>query len=358
MIWLASFPRSGNTFVRNILFEVYGLESSTFHDDPDYHFDEKYLDYPIVKTHLLPEQVKPIDSSIPAVCILRDGRDALVSIAHHRKDIIAPGSDYYDNLKAAIIAEKGSFFGGWSNNVINWIQRADLVIRYENLLIDPIREVERIRSVIDLPKPDKSKMPQFEDMKFGIPHYGSGFDRGYSESKMRELSQKNFRKGKAGGWKDEMPEELQDVFWSYHGETMEKLGYSYEGEIVDLHQDLDNEIRIKLGLPEPEPPARKYKVLIESNKIVSPDNDGVKRYQVEILKGLLPTINNPLSKWSFDLYVHGKIIPLSNFKSEIANDFIETDFNNEEKKHTDPDHVHKRKKGIIEKTETLLVSLV
>ena len=49
--------------------------------------------------------------NIPGVYIIRDGRDALCSMAHHRKDIVAPGSDYYENLKAAVLAEKGTFFG-------------------------------------------------------------------------------------------------------------------------------------------------------------------------------------------------------------------------------------------------------
>ena len=39
MIWLASYPRSGNTFFRIVLSEVYGIESSTFHHESDYPVD-------------------------------------------------------------------------------------------------------------------------------------------------------------------------------------------------------------------------------------------------------------------------------------------------------------------------------
>lgn len=352
MVWLASFPRSGNTFFRNILFEVYGLESSTFHLDHDYFLDENYLEFPFIKTHLLPRQLNPPDAQIPAVYIIRDGRDALVSIAHHRKDIIAPGSDFYTNLKEAIIAEKGSFFGGWSKNVTEWVQRAGVVIRYEDLLVDPIKEAERIRKIYDLPEPNIKKIPKFENLKFGIPHYGSGKDRGYSEDKMHDLAMKNFRKGKAGSWKEEMPEELLELFWSYHGETMEKMGYTYEGNIARLHHDLDNELRDKLGLPEPEIPTRKYKVLIESNKIVSNDNDGVKRYQVEILKGLLPTINNPFTKWDIDLFVHGEIIPLKDFDHEIKKGFDGKDLKQES------NLKQRGKKSLFERVELLLIGMV
>ncbi|RLD78804.1 MAG: hypothetical protein DRJ15_10795 [Bacteroidetes bacterium] len=110
MIWIASFPRSGNTFVRNILHEVYGLESSEYHREEDYHLDADYVSFPFVKTHLLPSQLDPSDPDIKAVYIVRDGRDTMVSIAHQRSDIVAPGTDYQENLKAAIFAEKDSFF--------------------------------------------------------------------------------------------------------------------------------------------------------------------------------------------------------------------------------------------------------
>ncbi|MCK5765239.1 MAG: sulfotransferase domain-containing protein, partial [Bacteroidales bacterium] len=117
MIWIASFPRSGNTFVRNILHDVYGLSSSEYHMEEDHPLEADYADHPFVKTHLLPTQLDPADPGIKAVYIVRDGRDVMVSMAHQRRDIVAPGSDFYENLKAAIIAEKDSFFGGWSKNV-------------------------------------------------------------------------------------------------------------------------------------------------------------------------------------------------------------------------------------------------
>ena len=349
MIWLASFPRSGNTFFRNILYEVYGMESGTFHLDPDYHLDKNYEAYPFVKTHLLPSQLQPADLSVPAVYILRDGRDTMVSMAHHRKDIVAPGSDFYENLKAAIIAEKGSFFGGWSNNVLQWIKRADIVIRYEDLLVDPIQEAERLRKIIDLPAPDKAKLPEFEKLKFGIPQYGSGKDRGYTQEKMKDLAQKNFRKGKAGSWKEEMPEELFDLFWSYHGDAMEAVGYAYDGGQKKLHPELDYELLKKLGKASEKNKEPRRRILIESNKIVSPDNDGVKRYQTELLKGFLPLVENSDGLWDIDLFVHGEIFPLLHFRESLTKGF------------TLKEILEKRKYGnktIFERFEQLLIKAI
>ncbi len=323
MIWIASFPRSGNTYLRNILFEVYRQESSTFHMDADYPLDAEYDKYPFVKTHLLPSQLKPSAKSIRSVYLVRDGRDAMCSIAHHRKDIVAPGSDYYENLKAAIIAERDSFFGGWSANAEEWIRRSDLIIRYEDLLNDPIGQTERIRAIADLPEADPESLPSFQQMKFGIPQYGSGKNRGITEAEMKALSEKNFRKGKAGSWKDEMPEEMQYLFWSYHGEMMERLGYSWEGEMKALNQDLDYAVRSKLGQKVKH--NNKYHVLIESDKLISPDNDGVKRYQSGLMKALWPLTDDPDPSWNIDLYIKGEIKALKDCEDLIFSSFKNKD---------------------------------
>ena len=296
--------------------------------DPDYHLDSGYIKYPFVKTHLLPEQLEPGALSIPAVYIIRDGRDAMVSLAYHRKNIVAPGSDYYENLKAAIIAEKGTFFGGWSKNVNEWQNRAGIIIRFEDLINDPIGEIERLRKIAPLPEPDKEKLPNFQDLKFGTPEYGCGKDRGYSNQKMQELSKKSFRKGKVGNWKDEMPPELQDLFWSYHGDTMEAVGYSYDGSLKDVHPDLNYQFHSKSGL-KAIAANKKKKILIESNKIVSSDNDGVKRYQIELLKGLLPLVENLESRWEIDLYIKGKIVPLIDYKEQVTKSFSADDLSEE-----------------------------
>lgn len=223
MIWLASFPRSGNTFFRIVLHEVYGIESEVFREDTDE--KSNYTTYPVVKTHLLPDQLIPDDPDVPAVYIVRDGRDAMVSIAHHRKDLVAPGSDYYENLKMAIIAAEGSFFGGWSENVLQWIDRASIVMKFEDLIENPIDSVERLRPILELPEPNAVKLPTFDDLKSKHFLYGSGKMRTPKErrDKKREY---HFRRGVVGSWKDEMPADLHRLFWRLHGDAMKRLGYT------------------------------------------------------------------------------------------------------------------------------------
>jgi glycosyltransferase involved in cell wall biosynthesis len=310
MIWLASFPRSGNTFVRNILLDVYGIESSTYHQE-DHPLDENYHEYTFVKTHLLPDQL-PHGSDIPAVYLVRDGRDALISLAHHRSDIIVPGSDLMSNLKEAILAAEGSYFGGWSANVEAWLKRADIVIRFEDLVQDPIGQIERIRAVYpDLPQPDTTKLPTFESQKFGAPRYGSGGKIAPDDQKKAlEITGNWFRKGKTNGWKDEFTADLHRLFWSYHRITMERLGYTYTGEQGFPNTEIDYEVLQKTGRPSGEIKTKK-RVLIEANKLLMHRNDGIKRYVSELLKALYPISTNSSSEWQIDLFLDGKVRPLS-----------------------------------------------
>jgi glycosyltransferase involved in cell wall biosynthesis len=266
MIWLASFPRSGNTFFRNILFEVYGLESSTFHREDNYPMDENYAAYPFVKTHLLPDQLPEEHRAAPKVYLVRDGRDALVSLAHHRKDIIEPGTDFYTNLLEATLALGGSYFGGWSENVKQWTAEADVVIRYEDLIEDPLGEVEKLRKIIALPEPKWERLPTFEKLKFGQPQYGSGATFLAREEEVAALARKNFRKGKAGSWKQEMPTELLTLFYELHGAVLK--GYNYSRDDNEGHS------------------LHPVRVLMEANKLSDATMDGVRRYQVELLQAL------------------------------------------------------------------------
>lgn len=289
MIWLASFPRSGNTFFRNVLYEVYGLESSTFHQDKDRPLDEDYASYPFVKTHLLPDQLEPSDPDMPAVYLVRDGRDALVSLAHHRKDIVEPGSDLTHNLIEAIIARGGSHFGGWSENVRAWSQRAVIIIKFEDLIEDPIREVEKLRSIVNLPEPKLDKLPDFEMLKYGQPKYGGGQASDFKSSR----NQQHFRKGRVGSHREEMSPFLERLFWNQHGPVMKKTGY-----VESL----------------PEQPRQKN-ILIEGSKFFNEHMDGIGRY-VQSLVHFLPIILEHQPDWNIDLFHKNQVIPVVKAKKE------------------------------------------
>ncbi len=309
MIWLASFPRSGNTFFRIILHEFYGIETTEFHAETGRPVDPGYAGYPVVKTHLLPYQLIPRDPDIKAVYIVRDGRDALVSMAHHRSDIVAPGSDYRENLRAAIIAKERTFFGGWSENVRHWQRRASIILRFEELINDPIGCIESMRGIMDLPPPRPDRMiPTIEQLRHEKLPFNMPYARERSENQRLEWQHKFFRRGKIGSWKDEMPADLHKLFWQLHGPVMDtfgyhegspRLGHKRHGETSGFSSDS------ALSKKQPK------HVLIEATAIMMGANDGCQRYVVELLRALVPIARSKREEWQIDIHIGmGKVYDL------------------------------------------------
>jgi hypothetical protein len=132
------------------------------------------------------------------------------------------------------------------------------VIYFEDLILDPIAQCERLRSFLSLPEPDVDRLPTFEGLKAGTPEYGSGK---YTHD--GQLAEHWFRKGQVGSWKLEMPERLSDLFWHLHGETMDAMGYR-----------LTEDRRI-VSIPSL---STSRSVIIEGSKLADPFTDGIGRY--------------------------------------------------------------------------------
>ncbi len=290
MLWLASYPRSGNTFFRNILFEVYGLESTEVHYENL--SEETPNGFEVVKTHLIPKEIPFFNTETPKVYLIRDARDSIVSGAWHRKNMYDPESHWYWNLIEVTLAQGTSYFWGWSRHVMAWNDQQPLVIRFEDLIQDPIGQVERLREVMDLPEPNAQKLPSFTQLKFGRPKYGKGDNLTSDEKEQEKFTQANFRKGKAGGWKEEMPTEIHDLVWALHGETMERMGY-----IDDRPEWYSN--------------MKSLKILVESRECFAPSGEK-KDYMFRMLSHLL-TLKRRIPFFDVDLLQGEKIIPLEGF---------------------------------------------
>ncbi len=255
-ICIASYPRSGNTFMRNIFMDVFSLFS--WNNYTRYCYLREALNHPgirardhfflnekmyspeelrplvmsqIIKTHELPEENAALLETGPfVICIIRDGRDAVISEAHHRKDIIEQGSSFRNNLREAILAEGGSHFGGWSENVCAWSARADLIMHFEQLITDPERCIRKLMSMVTLPTPDWKKMPTFKSQRSG---HSAFITNTRGESYRDAFPKLFFRQGKAGAWRDEMPGEMLNLFMEQHGDLIHDLGYD-QPEIMKL----------------------------------------------------------------------------------------------------------------------------
>ncbi len=158
-----------------------------------------------LKTHELPH-----DQS-PALYVVRDGRDTLVSYAHfvraHEPGMAARFS--FDEV-LRILIESRDHFGGWSGHVIAWRSRAGGAptewLRYEDLLDDPVASVAGGLNRLGIEAPPR-----------GAPSF--------TFQELRRRWPTFFRPGVAGSWRREMNDQAHDLFWVQHGKVMESLGY-------------------------------------------------------------------------------------------------------------------------------------
>ena len=213
-VWLASYPRSGNTYFRVVARLCFGIAC------PSVYSDEPAIDWslvgeleppsdagpPLLKTHEWP----PPNDDSPAIYIVRDGRDAVVSYAHYICQYVEPGRDFDEALHAAIVAD--DIFGGWSRHVIDWCAKATVVVRFEELIAQDLAVAAYALRKVGLERPPTRVPPEFSEL-----------------TKMEDLPG-FFRRGKVGGWREDMPEWMHELFWERHGQAMELMGYSREAD--------------------------------------------------------------------------------------------------------------------------------
>jgi len=230
IIWLASYPRSGNTFLRAVLHAVYGLPTYSVYEDNDpvaqrvgpglvgYQPKPKDRvrmadsdDVFFVKTH----KRRKADGH-RAIYLVRDGRDAVVSHARLRASLEDPSGKrpFEEFLRAEVVRpyDGQPSSGTWGGNVLSWLDGASApvgIVRYEQLIVDPVSAAMAAVSLLVpalVPTTDAA-IPGFADLHAIDPTF--------------------FRRGVVGSHADEMPAELHDLFWAQpeNAAAMQLLGY-------------------------------------------------------------------------------------------------------------------------------------
>lgn len=177
-----------------------------------------------IRTHRLLEARDPA----PALYLVRDGRDALVSHVHIIRDRGVPrlpdrvppelrqlreAEDRYRDLPynrqlASLISPGIPGYGNWSRNVRAWRRRRGptAMLRFEELVSDPVTTVSRGCAALGAPLPE----PSGELAPFSYLH---------------DRNPLMFRRGTIGSHRDEMAPRLQERFWRVHGDEMKTMGY-------------------------------------------------------------------------------------------------------------------------------------
>lgn len=273
IVWLASYPKSGNTWTRAFLHNLVHVTSGQTRAQKINELDrfsvgsaikplfEEVVGFDLtdehraevaaarskvqqrmadaveglvfVKTH----QAIVIDREHPtinfavtagAIYIVRNPLDVAISYAHHLGKPIDFAIDFM-NMKNAetSVTEKQVYevYGSWSQHVLSWTRKphpAIYVMRYEDMLNEPGKTFGALARHL-LFRPSDEQLADAIDR--------SSFERlreqeekaGFQERP--EKAERFFREGRAGQWKEILTSEQIQRIVDAHGEQMQRFGY-------------------------------------------------------------------------------------------------------------------------------------
>ena len=122
--------------------------------------------------------------------------------------------------------------GSWSQHVRSWVDEPGyrcLVVRYEDLLRDALHELERMHQFFDLRWNEEAARQAVSRAGFDKLQRQEE-ERGFREKPLKAAA--FFRKGVAGEWRCSLPSELALKIVRDHGDMMRRMGYGPEVDEV------------------------------------------------------------------------------------------------------------------------------
>lgn len=272
IIWLASFPKSGNTWFRIFLHNL--------HEPDEAPIDINALGFPVISlrnlferavgveaSDLTPDEVtrmrapacavmarrargallfkihdayRPTDDAQPvvstevtsgAIYLIRNPLDVAVSWAHHRRISIAGAVDELCDPAMKLSGDTGrlstqlrQIVRDWSGHVRSWLEAPFPVhvVRYEDLLDRPVETFEAAVRFIGWPH-DRAAVEQAErHSRFDVL---ASQERKAAFREKSPRTQRFFRKGQRGGWRTVLTAEQVQRVVTAHGDMMRRFGY-------------------------------------------------------------------------------------------------------------------------------------
>jgi hypothetical protein len=272
-VWLASYPKSGNTWLRAVYTawltgapadlddlrggvmparraafdEALGVPSSSMtHDEVELlrpRADEvvaaearEPLLRKIHDAYLPGPAGEPIVSAAAtraALYMIRDPRDVAVSYAHHsgetlewaRRRLSDPGAavnDRDDRLDPQLRQR----LGAWSQHVCSWVDDTPFpvaVVRYEDCVLAPVETFAGALRFAGLEVDEDAVARAVDHAAFDRLRRAEE-EHGFLERPPSTPS--FFRRGRAGSWRDDLPADLAAAIVDDHREVMARFGYT------------------------------------------------------------------------------------------------------------------------------------
>lgn len=216
IVWVASYPRSGNTLTRQILTRCFGAKTHSIYNeargenlvhtmglDAFCEMARASEETFFVKTHELPSAHNDPDTypSDRTIYIARDGRAAMASHRHYLQDV---GGQIFP-IEFIVLGAPPII--GWGDHVAAWMARSterQLVLRYEELSGSNRGALEEISAFLDRP------ILRDFDLTFAQLH---------------EKNPTYYRVGRNEPGVKEIERACPAIFWAVNGAAMKALDY-------------------------------------------------------------------------------------------------------------------------------------
>jgi hypothetical protein len=275
IVWLASYPKSGNTWLRIFLYqllriatgrpqesgEINHLERASVYESRLVALFERFLGRPLaeasfldtmrvrptvqaliaemmpitglVKTHNLLGSVKDMPTinaavTAGAIYVVRDPRDVALSLSRfletdvdHAIEVLNTSAYVTNNSQVSA----GEIWGNWSEHARSWTDTKDatvLVVRYEDMLAKPSETFVAVSRHLRLPV---SPVQVNEAVALAsFDHLRDEEERlGFVERTTKATP--FFASGKSGVWRQQLKPQQAKAIVAAHGETMARFGY-------------------------------------------------------------------------------------------------------------------------------------
>lgn len=179
------------------------------------------------------------------IYIVRDPRDVAVSYYFYNLKVRVlpdgyPIDEFVKQFVQVKTVEYANRVGSWEENVMSWIRmrqgsRNFCLVRYEDLLVDPVREVKRASSLLKVE-------PTPERIDRAIRLSSAQHMRSLEKSQWKKwITTKNtrsdipfVREAKSGGWRDRLSDESVKTIEAAWGSSMRYLGYELAFGVNEL----------------------------------------------------------------------------------------------------------------------------
>lgn len=274
IFWLASYPKSGNTWTRSFIAnltheeetavdinelytgsiasgqhwveEALGIEIDELSQDeidrlrPDAYrwiaenqTDPGYHKIHDAYTYLADEEpLIPPEATRGALCIVRNPLDVAISFAHHSHISIDKSIEHMGRSNYAFCARSDRMHNqlrqwllSWSGHVRSWLDAPGidrLVVRYEDMQQQPLQTFSAVARFLKLPADQASVSGALEHCAMEKLQQQEA-EKGFKEKMSRARS--FFRKGIAGDWIETLDKQQVTQIVNDHHEMMAQLGY-------------------------------------------------------------------------------------------------------------------------------------